>query len=183
MLFQYETGNLVLKILDKRFCGNVLDFYLEGDSYFGAMEPDRIDGFYTIDYHRRLLDYEEKSFVAGKRARYYIYEKKNPGKIIGTAALRNIVRGSFLSATIGYKLLPEYTGRGYATETVKKITDEAIYDEELHRIVAYVQPENEASVRVLEKCGFEYEGIAHDYAMLKGRWHDHAIYARVGSGR
>ena len=63
------------------------------------MEPDRIDGFYTIDYHRRLLDYEEKSFVAGKSARYYIYEKKNPGKIIGTAALRNIVRGSFLSAT------------------------------------------------------------------------------------
>ena len=183
MLFQYETGNLVLKILDKRFCGNVLDFYLEGDSYFGAMEPDRIDGFYTIDYHRRLLDYEEKSFVAGKSARYYIYEKKNQDKIIGTAALRNIVRGSFLSATIGYKLLPEYTGRGYATETVKKITDEAIYDEELHRIVAYVQPENEASVRVLEKCGFEYEGIAHDYAMLKGRWHDHAIYARVGSGR
>lgn len=180
MLFQYETGNLVLKVLDHRFCRNVLDFYLEGDSYFGAMEPDRIDGFYTVDYQRRLLEYEEKSFVANKSARYYIYEKENPNKIIGTAALRNIVRGSFLSATIGYKLLPEYTGKGYATQTVKKITDEAIFDEELHRIVAYVQPDNVASVRVLEKCGFEFEGVARDYAMLKGRWHDHAIYARVG---
>ena len=89
MLFQYETGNLVLKILDKRFCGNVLDFYLEGDSYFGAMEPDRIDGFYTIDYHRRLLDYEEKlqlvsRFQAQKKAVQEMkhimegMEKKNP---------------------------------------------------------------------------------------------------------
>jgi len=85
-----------------------------------------------------------------------------------------------MSATIGYKLLPEYTGKGYATQAVKRLTDEAITDEELHRIVAYVQPDNTASIRVLEKCGFEYEGIARDYAMLKGRWHDHAIYARIG---
>ena len=117
--------------------------------------------------------------MAGKSARYYIYEKKNPYCIIGTAALRNIVRGSFMSATIGYKLLPEYTGRGYATEAVKKLTDEAVFREKLHRIVAYVQPDNAASLRVLEKCGFEFEGVARDYAMLKGRWHDHAIYARV----
>lgn len=179
MLFQYETGNLILRILDESYSRDVLNFYLEGDSYFGNMEPDRIDGFYTLDYHRRLLEYEEKSFVAGKSARYYIYEKKNPYCIIGTAALRNIVRGSFMSATIGYKLLPEYTGRGYASEAVKRLTDEAVFSEKLHRIVAYVQPDNAASLRVLEKCGFEFEGVARDYAMLKGRWHDHAIYARV----
>ena len=65
------------------------------------MEPDRIDGFYTKDYHKRLLEYEEKSYIAGRSARYYIYEKGNPWRIIGTAAIRNIVRGSFMSATIG----------------------------------------------------------------------------------
>ena len=180
MLFQYETENLVLKILDEKYSRDVLEFYIEGDSYFGEMEPDRIDGFYTKDYHKRLLEYEEKSYIAGRSARYYIYEKGNPWRIIGTAAIRNIVRGSFMSATIGYKLLPEYTGKGYATQAVKRLTDEAITDEELHRIVAYVQPDNTASIRVLEKCGFEYEGIARDYAMLKGRWHDYAIYARIG---
>ena len=180
MLFQYVTENLVLKILDEKYSRDVLEFYIEGDSYFGAMEPDRIDGFYTKDYHKRLLEYEEKSYIAGRSARYYIYEKGNPWRIIGTAAIRNIVRGSFMSATIGYKLLPEYTGKGYATQAVKRLTDEAITDEELHRIVAYVQPDNTASIRLLEKCGFEYEGIARDYAILKGRWHDHAIYARIG---
>lgn len=180
MLFKYVTENLYLEVLDEKYSRDVLDFYIEGDYYFGAMEPDRIDGFYTIDYHKRLLEYEEKNFIAGKSARYYLYERKSPRRIIGTVSIRNIVKGSFMSAMIGYKLLPEYTGRGYATEAVRKLTDEAMRSEELHRIVAYVQPDNAASIRVLEKCGFEYEGIARDYAMLKGRWHDHAVYARVG---
>lgn len=183
MLFQYETRRLVLKVLDESCSRAVLDFYLEGDSYFGMMEPVRMDGFYTEDYHRRVLEYEQQCFMADKSARYYIFEKGAPDRIIGTVSLRNIVKGSFMSATLGYKLLPEYTGRGIATEAVGMIVDEAVGRAELHRIVAYVQPGNTASVRVLEKCGFKLEGIARDYAMLNGRWHDHAVYARIGTDR
>ena len=182
MLFQYETKRLVLKVLDESCSRAVLDFYLEGDAYFGGMEPERMDGFYTEDYHRRVLEYEQHCFLTEKSARYYIFEKNRPDRIAGTVALRNIVKGSFMSATIGYKLLPEYTGRGIATEAVGRIADEAVRREGLHRIVAYVQPENIASVRVLEKCGFEFEGLARDYAMLNGRWHDHAVYSRIGAG-
>ena len=75
MLFQYETENLVLKILDEKYSRDVLEFYIEGDSYFGAMEPDRIDGFYTKDYHKRLLEYEEKS-ISQEEAQDTIYMKK-----------------------------------------------------------------------------------------------------------
>ncbi|CDD65985.1 acetyltransferases including N-acetylases of ribosomal proteins [Firmicutes bacterium CAG:882] len=177
MLFQYNTDRIVLRLLDESCSKEVLDFYLKGDSYFGAMEPDRIEGFYTEDYQRRVLKYETECFMAEKCARYYIYEHGGR-EIIGTVALRNVVRGSFLSATIGYKLLPEYTGCGIATEAVNIVTDEALKDG-LHRIVAYVQPENTASIKVLEHCGYELEGIARDYAMLKGRWHDHAVYSRI----
>ena len=108
MLFQYNTDRIVLRLLDESCSEDVLEFYLKGDSYFGAMEPDRIEGFYTEEYQRRVLKYETESFMAEKSARYYIYERGGR-EIIGTVALRNVVRGSFLSATIGYKLLPEYT--------------------------------------------------------------------------
>ncbi len=177
MLFQYNTDRISLRLLDESCSEDVLDFYLKGDSYFGAMEPDRMDGFYTEDYQRRVLKYETEGFMAEKCARYYIYER-GKREIIGTVALRNIIKGSFMSATIGYKLLPEYTCRGIATEAVGLITEEAV-KEGLHRIVAYVQPDNAASIKVLMKCGYEPEGIARDYAMLKGRWHDHAVYSRI----
>ena len=179
MYFQYETERLMLKVLGENCSAEVLEFYRTGDSYFGAMEPERMEGFYTESYQRYVLKYEEESFTAEKSARYYIYEKNDSGKIIGTVALRNIVKGSFLSATIGYKLLPEYTGRGLCTEAVRCITDSAIRDSGLHRIVAYVQPDNAASISVLTRCGYGYEGIARDYVMLNGRWQDHAVYARV----
>lgn len=179
MYFHYETERLVLKVLGEDNGGEVLDFYRKGDAYFGSVEPERMEGFYTESYQRYVLKYEEESFLAEKSARYYIFLKNNMSRIIGTVALRNIVKGSFLSATIGYKLLPEYTGRGVCTEAVRCITDSAIQDSGLHRIVAYVQPDNAASISVLTRCGYKYEGIAKDYVMLNGRWQDHAVYARI----
>lgn len=180
MYFQYETERLLLKVLNEDNSGEVLEFYKEGDSFFGAMEPERMEGFYTEGYQRYVLKYEEESFIEEKSARYYIFDKNRPDIIIGTVALRNIVKGSFLSATIGYKLLPEYTGKGLCTEAVKCISDRAVRDGGLHRIVAYVRPDNVPSIKVLERCGYEYEGIARDYVKLNGRWQDHAIYARIG---
>lgn len=180
MYFQYETERLVLKVLGENCSEEVLEFYRAGDAYFGAMEPERMEGFYTESYQRYVLKCEEEGFTAEKSARYYIFEKSGLGKIIGTVALRNIVKGNFLSATIGYKFLPEYTGRGLCTEAVRCITDSALHDSGLHRIAAYVQPYNAASIRVLTRCGYEYEGIAKDYVMLGGRWQDHAVYARTG---
>lgn len=179
MYFQYETERLLLKVLGEDNSREVLEFYKTGDAYFGPMEPERMEGFYTESYQRCVLKYDEESFTAEKSARYYIFGKDDLSRIIGTVSLRNIVKGSFLSATIGYKLLPEYTGRGLCTEAVRCITDSAIQDSGLHRIVAYVRPDNVPSVSVLTRCGYEYEGIARDYVMLNGRWQDHAVYARV----
>jgi ribosomal-protein-alanine N-acetyltransferase len=45
----------------------------------------------------------------------------------------------------------------------------------LHRIEANVMPWNAASLRVLEKCGFERVGIAQKYLNINGIWEDHYI--------
>ena len=113
MLFQYNTDRIVLRLLDESCSREVLDFYLKGDSYFGAMEPDRIEGFYTEDYQRRVLKYETECFMAEKCARYYIYEYGGR-EIIGTVALRNVegkffVRNDRVQASAGvYRLWDSY---------------------------------------------------------------------------
>ena len=55
---------------------------------------------------------------------------------------------------IGYGLLPEYWGKGYATEAVKAMTEWASKQPGVKRIEAETDPENTASQRVLEKTGY-----------------------------
>ena len=103
MYFEYETDRLILKKLDEPDAGKVLKFYSEGDEYFGGAEPERPQYFYTREYMQKLLKYEGDAFLAGSMARYYIFEKKDYNKIIGTISLRDIKRNSFCSAQIDRK--------------------------------------------------------------------------------
>lgn len=57
-------------------------------------------------------------------------------------------------AEIGYGLLEEYRGRGYATEAVGAAVEWAMRQPGVTRVEAETEPDNRASQRVLEKCGF-----------------------------
>lgn len=62
------------------------------------------------------------------------------------------------SVEIGYGIQPEYAGKGYATEAVQAMTQWAFGQEDIVFVVAETAPDNKASQRVLEKCGFVPDG-------------------------
>ncbi len=59
---------------------------------------------------------------------------------------------------IGYGILDEYQGQGYATEAVKAAAAWAFQHPEVAAVEAETEPDNAASQRVLEKCGFVPDG-------------------------
>ena len=71
----------------------------------------------------------------------------------------------------------QYWGQGYAQEAVTALVAYAFVSFPLHRITASVDPQNAASVRVLEKCGFAKEAHFRQPEWFKGIWADDAIYA------
>ena len=62
-------------------------------------------------------------------------------------------------AEIGYGISEEYQNNGYATEAVKAVLDWAFAHTEVTTIEAETDPDNTASKRVLEKCGFVLNGV------------------------
>lgn len=55
---------------------------------------------------------------------------------------------------IGFSIMPAWQGAGYATETARALIENAFNDVRVKKVVAHAAPENPASCRVLEKCGF-----------------------------
>lgn len=83
----------------------------------------------------------------------------------------------FKMAEFYYKFLPEYWGKGYATETAKQIIRIGFKEFKLHRIEAGVATENTASIRVLEKAGMTNEGTRKKILPIRGEWKDNFHYA------
>ena len=65
---------------------------------------------------------------------------------------------------IAYDLAPTYWGRGVASEACRKLAEWALRDLGYARIQATVLDTNQASLRVLERCGFQREGLLHAIA-------------------
>ncbi|EKF36006.1 MULTISPECIES: GNAT family N-acetyltransferase [Bacillus] len=55
--------------------------------------------------------------------------------------------------------------------------DEAFQVLDLHRIEAGVQPHHLGSIRVLEKSGFQKEGLSRQNVKINGEWKDHDLFA------
>ena len=98
------------------------------------------------------------------------------GQLVGQITLGNIVWGSLRQGYIGYWIGAEYAGRGITTTAVAMLTDHALLDMGLHRVEINIRPENVASIRVVEKNGFHFEGLRPRYLHIDGDWRDHHCY-------
>jgi ribosomal-protein-alanine N-acetyltransferase len=81
-------------------------------------------------------------------------------------------------AEIGYGLFDENVKRkGFMTEALKPIIDYGFYKMNLHRIEAFISPENAASIKLVEKFGFKKEGVLKEHYLKNGIMEDSAVYS------
>jgi RimJ/RimL family protein N-acetyltransferase len=85
---------------------------------------------------------------------------------------------------LSYQLYwPELSGRGYIAESVQLMVDYLFATKKQNRIQLVVVPENAASRRIAEKCGFALEGTARGAFFNDGRSQDLLVYSLVRSDR
>ncbi len=97
--------------------------------------------------------------------------------IVGVINLNNIVRGSFLNASLGYYAGLPYAGQGYMTSGLKAAVRFAFDGLGLHRLEANIQPNNAPSINLVKRCGFVNEGFSPNFLYIAGAWRDHERWA------
>ncbi|WP_164491662.1 GNAT family N-acetyltransferase [Staphylospora marina] len=153
-----------------------LDLEIRNREHLKPYEPNRPDRYYTRDGQRERLERLIRNFEEGNTYGFGIF-LRDSGALVGRISLSNVVRGAWENCTIGYYIDHSMQGKGYATEAVKEAVRFAFAEAGLHRVQAAVMPWNLASIRVLEKAGFRFEGMAKRYLRINGKWEDHNIYA------
>lgn len=99
------------------------------------------------------------------------------GRLVGQLNVSNILHGSVATAFIGYWIDPEFAGLGITPLAVALATDYAFNVVGLHRIEIDIRPENLASIQVVRKLGFRYEGTKEAFIHINNAWCDHYVFA------
>lgn len=105
---------------------------------------------------------------------------KNTPKLIGTIGFWRTIKEHH-RAEIGYILSPEYWNSGIMTEAMRAVLKYGFDEMKLHSVEANVNPENAASIRLLEKCGFVKEAHFRENYYFDGKFLDSAIYSLLCS--
>ena len=93
--------------------------------------------------------------------------------LMGAININNIVRGSFLSASLGYYIGVGFEGQGYMGEALELAKAYAVEELSLHRLEANIQPANARSIALVKAHGFSYEGLSPGFLFIDGKWRDH----------
>jgi [ribosomal protein S5]-alanine N-acetyltransferase len=167
-----ETERLSLVPPSLELVPEIHDYFNRNRDFLAPWRPFSEEKFFTIEHQEKMLRDELLSIQQGKMLKYWL-QYRTDRMIIGQICFSQIIRGPFQSCFLGYSLDNEYLRQGFMTEGLKEAVS-IVFDEEiLHRIEANIMPRNTASIRVVEKLGFQNEGIAVEYLKINGVWEDH----------
>ncbi len=170
-----HTERLTLRALQKSDADSVYAMYSNPDMvrylYMEQMQPGAIGAAMKRRLKRNKLETE------GDICEIAV-ELTATGEFVG--ALTFFYRSEVhRRGEIGYATLPEFTGRGYATEGARALLSIGFDLLGLHRVEAQCDARNEASARVMAGLGMRREAHMRENEFVKGEWTDEILYAML----
>lgn len=150
------------------------------------------DAFYAIYSNPEVMRYWSTPPLADREAATNLLKKiqedwkrrailkwgiamRTDDKLIGSVTLFNL-DFNHRRAEVGYALGRDYWGRGYMNEALMAVLKYAFEVLDLHRIEADVDPRNAASIKTLERLGFQREGYLRERWQVNGEIQDAFFY-------
>ncbi|HEX7339941.1 MAG TPA: GNAT family N-acetyltransferase [Rhodanobacteraceae bacterium] len=153
-------------------------YRVDNREHFAPWEPLREESWYDADACWRFV---ATALTDAREDRAYPLLVLDPEQheILASITLANVTRGIFQACHAGYGTAARWQGQGIMFEALQAVLELAFGPLGLHRVMANYQPYNERSAALLERLGFEKEGLARAYLKINGRWRDHVLTACI----
>lgn len=127
----------------------------------------------TREFHRTLSRMRAAARLGSMLPFVMIYGDR----LVGQISVSNVVRGALRSASVGYWIDSGVAGRGITPTALALVIDHCLTAARLHRVEVNIRPENNASIRVVDKLGLRREGYQQRFLDIDGGWRDHLLFA------
>jgi len=177
------VGNgIYLRFLKESDAASMVALNKRNRDFYEPYLIDRPEEFYTVEYQLRSI---RSGLALMEQDQKYSFGVvlSEAQQLIGVVSLTEVVRGPLQSCWLGYYLDQAHNGHGYTTEAVELVVKYVFQVLGFHRVETGVMPHNVGSIRVLEKAGFEQEGLNKKNVLINGRWEDHLHFAMVNPVR
>ena len=159
------TDRLILRKFEYSYDDSMLRNWI-ADEKIQSMYSEPV--YSTKEEVKELLDKYIGSYERPDYYRWAVIEKAS-GECIGQIAYF-LVDSKNHFAEIEYCIGAEFQCRGYATEATKAVIAFGFDRINLHKVQICTKTINKPSRRVIEKCGFTYEGTLRDYFFMNGEY-------------
>jgi RimJ/RimL family protein N-acetyltransferase len=152
------------------------------DTFAYASDPE-VARYVRFVVHKSIADSEQfisriiQQYVTGAEPVWGV-ELKATATIVGSIGFVKWDRDN-RRIELGYALGRPWWGQGIAPEAVATIVEFTFAQTNVNRIEAFCFAEHSASARVLEKCGFQFEGVLRQYEEIKGCRPDLKVYSKL----
>ena len=159
--------------------------YNSGDlnDYHSLMSNHLVWEYSTTLPHEDIARSQQKleQIIAGYENNpigFHAFADKSTSTFIGEAGILSFNKNAN-RCVIGYNLLPEFWGMGYATEVSKALISYAFDKLNVERVEALAMKLNIVSCKVLEKSGMMLEGTLRNFTKINGVYQDVCYYGIV----
>ncbi|MEO1640522.1 MAG: GNAT family protein [Pseudomonadota bacterium] len=154
----------------------------ESADFLKPWEPTWAPDHLTRKAFTNRVYWAQRSIANGTAMPLFLFRRED-ATLLGAITLDHIKRGPSQSGITGYWIGQPFARQGYMREAINAVVHHAFTVMDLSRIEAGCLPENKPSQRLLEQCGYKYEGVAQSYLQINGRWRNHVLYANLRHDR
>lgn len=177
-----RTQNLILRAPQATDYAAWAVLRMESRAFLTPWEPVWNEDDLTRTSFRLRVKRAAREIAADEAYSLFIVDGRSE-TLLGGLTLGLVRRGVAQACTLGYWMGERHAGKGHMTEAVRGALRFAFQDLALHRVEAACLPNNEPSRRLLQRVGFQHEGLARAYLRINGNWADHLLYAALASDR
>ncbi len=150
----------------------------ESRSFLQPWEPTwRADELTESSFRARVLRAQQE-YATGLAMPMLLF-RGDDMTLLGGLTIGYIRRGAAQSCMVGYWMGEKHAGQGHMLAALRVAIPYIYGGLQLHRIEAACIPDNWKSIRLLEKAGFEREGLLRKYLKINGEWRDHMMFSRL----
>lgn len=173
-----ETERLRLAVLRKSEAPRAAEYFSYNRAFHKKYSQTHTNDYFTVPVQKKYLAFDCESFLDGSLVPLWI-TLKDSGKIIGRVSFFNFAYGGMMCCSVGYHLDKDHTGKGYMTEALNAAISFVFDEYKMHRIEAFILPDNERSLNLVKRAGFHYEGVRRSYMHINGEYRDHEAFYQL----